>query len=216
MCLYFLFQAAIANYRELVRHAWSIDIADNMTWHFFPIGMKPPVDIPSFFANAKMSSTGSAASTFLADIHSDLRDLMSSREDVDRFLIRVAVKLESIKTVESTDAVVGIAGKSDNNDPSVIIHRQDPNQTHPFRQKEILGKIKKVGDKKMTSYVFQAIVWKYDMKTDKKYCWVAEEGVLTKYSSETVKLIRNLSTSDVDEAVAQYRDYRRNRRRHPV
>lgn len=207
MSLYLLLQAAIANYRDLVIHAWSIDIADDITWHLLPIGMTPPGDIASFFAKTAVSPAGSATSNFLADIRNDLVALTSSGEDVDRFLIKVEVRLESLKTVGSTDAVVGIAGKSDNNAPNVIIRRQDPNQTHPFRQKEVLGKIKKVGDKEMTSYVFQAIIWKYQLKRDGKYCWVADGGTLTKYSSETVKLIRSLSTSDVDEAIRQYRNH---------
>lgn len=214
--LYLLLQAAIANYRDLIRHAWSIDIADEMTWHLLPLGMKPPTNIQSFFAKTKMASTGSAASTFLADIHNDLRNLTSSDEDIDRFLIGVALKLESIKQVDSTDAVVGIAGKSGSDDPSVVVRRQDPNQSHPFRQTEILAKIKHVGDREMTSYVFQAITWKYRLKDDGKYCWVADGGVLTKYSPETLRLIKNLTANEVDDAVARYRNHLRSRKQRQV
>ena len=212
--LYLLLQAAIANYRDLISHAWSIDIADEMTWHLRPLGMKPPADIQSFFAKTKMTSTGSATSTFLADIHNDLRRLASCGEDIDRFLIGVSIKLTSIKQADSTDAVVGIDGKSGSDDPSVVVHRQDPNQTHPFRQKEILAKIKHIGDRKMTSHVFQAITWKYQLKIDSKYCWIAKEGVLTKYSSEVVKLMTTLTDRAVDEAVVGYRNHLRNRRQH--
>lgn len=210
--LYFIFQATIANYRDLLKDAWDIDIADEMTWHLLPIAMKPPTDIVSHLGRATESSDNSVASTFLSEIKDRLHGLMRSDGNVGRFLIRVTVALESIKKIDNANVVFGIDGKASSDDPSVVVRRQDPNQSHPFRQKDILAKIEQTGDKKLTSYVFQAIVWKYKLKTDIKYCWNANEGILTKYSSETVKLIQTLSAAEVEDVVAAYRDYCRKRR----
>ena len=210
--LYFIFQAAIANYRDLIKNTWNIDIADEMTWHLLPIAMKPPTDIVSHLGRATESSDNSVASRFLAEIKDQLNDLMMSDENVDRFLIRITVALESIKKIDDANVVVGIDGKAGGDDPSVVVRRQDPNQSHPFRQKDILARIEETGDKKLTSYVFQAIVWKYKLKTDIKYCWSASEGVLTRYSSATMKLIRTLSATEVEDAVAAYQDHCRKRR----
>lgn len=203
--LYFLFQAAIVNYRHLVEQAWSTDIAKEMTWHLLPIGITPPTDIVSFLDRVQESSDSSAVSTFLAEIGDILTELKSG-EHVDRFLIRATVQLESVKKTDQANIVIGVDSMSGDDAPGVVYRRQDPNQSHPFRQKDVLAKIERAGDKKLTSYVFQAIVWKYQLKSNSKYCWTAKEGILTRYSSETVILIQKLSAGDVEEAVTEYRD----------
>ena len=210
--LYFLFQAAIANYRDLLKYSWSIDIADEMTWHLLPIAMNPPSDIVSYLGRATESSDRSVASTFLAEVQDRLSELMTSDEDVDRFLIRVTVGLESVKKTDSANVVVGIGEKPDDDDPSIVVHKQDPNQSHPFRQMDVLARISQVGDRDLNRYVFQAIVWKYDLKNNDKYCWIAKEGVLTRYSSETVKLVRGLSAAEVAGAIDAYKVHRRAQR----
>lgn len=214
--LYLLYQAAIANYRDLVKEAWSMDIADDMTWHLLPIGMTPPHDVVSYLGRTRESLDNSAASMFLADIHNSLDDLMTSAENVDRFLLRVTIGLASIKKVDHADIIAGINRKSGGDDPSVAIRYQDPNKSHPFRQKEVLAKIKQVGDRKLTSHVFQAIVWKYQLKMNNRYSWSAHEGVLTRYSSDILNLIRKLSDSDVAAAVTDYKKHLHKRRHKQV
>ena len=210
--LYCLFQAAIVNYRDLIRHAWSIDIADEMSWHLLPIGMRPPTDIESYLAHATTASSRPVASTFLADIHTYLADLIQSGDDVDRFLVTVAIKLESVRSIDHADAVVGIDGNLHGDNPTVIGRTLDPNLSHPFRQKDVLAKLES-SQVKMTQHDFQAIVWTYKLKSQKKYCWIAKEGVLTRYSPEVLKLIRSLSDRDVQGAVVGYGEQLRERRR---
>lgn len=210
--LYLLFQAAIVNYRHLVMHGWSEDIADVMTWHLLPIGMTPSTDIVSYLGHAKESLEKSAASRFLAEIHNSIDDLMKSNENVDCFLLTVTVGLESIKKADHADVTVGIDGKYGSDDPSVAVRFQDPNRSHPFRQTEVLAKIEHVGDRRLTSHVFQTIVWKHQLRDNKRYCWSAYEGVLTRYSADILNLIRKLSHSDVEEAINDYKHHLRERR----
>lgn len=205
--LHLLLQAAIVNYRDLVKHIWSIDIADDMTWHVLPVGMKPPTDILSYLGHATKSSDKSVASTFLTKLYNSLNDLITSGEDIDRLLIKVTVGLESLKKADHANVVAGVNSVSGGDDSNLIIRQQDPNQSHPFRQTEVLAKVKQAGGRKLTQPVFQAIVRKYEMKSHIKYCWMASGKEVIKYSPEAVKLIGRLSASEVDEAVEEYRHY---------
>jgi len=117
------------------------------------------------------------------------------------------VKLESVKKIGEADAVVGIDATAGGTGPLVVTKTQDPNKTHPLRQKDIVEKVTSLQGHKFTSYVFQAIAWKHDLKSKAQYCWQASEGVLTKYSNDTVTFLKSLSAADVNAALTDYRAY---------
>ena len=62
-----------------------------------------------------------------------------------------------------------------------MVRTQDPNVTHPLRQKEVLEKVGTLHGRPITSHVFQAIAWHHDLKSKPQYCWRAQEGFLTRY-----------------------------------
>jgi hypothetical protein len=92
-----------------------------------------------------------------------------------------------------------------------VVRTQDPNVTHPLRQKEVLEKVGTLHGRPITSHVFQAIAWHHDLKSKPQYCWRAQEGVLTRYSNDVVAYMKRLTLADVDKARSAYRAHLRTR-----
>ena len=97
--------------------------------------------------------------------------------------------------------------------PLTVIHTQDPNITHPLRQKEVLEKTEMLHGQRFTSYTFQAVVWKHDLKENSQYCWKATEGVLTKYSNDILTFLKRLTQADIAVALSDYLQHQRVKRR---
>ena len=66
---------------------------------------------------------------------------------------------------------------------------------------------------RINSRVFQALVWKHNLKENPQYCWRAVEGVLTKYSNEVVTLVKRLSKADIEAATSDYSKHLATRRK---
>ncbi len=60
---------------------------------------------------------------------------------------------------------------------------------------------------RFTTYVCRAIIRHYDLKNNRQYCWVAKEGVLTRYSNDVLAFIKSKTQQEVNEAVTAYRAY---------
>ena len=121
------------------------------------------------------------------------------------------VQLQSVKKIGDADVVVGIAGAEEGGGPLSVEKRQDPNKTHPLRQTEVVETIGTLHGNTFTSYTFQAIAWKHNLKENSQYCWKATEGVLTRYSNDVVTYIKRLSPKDLEAALADYREHLRKR-----
>ena len=134
--------------------------------------------------------------------------LANDDQDTGRLLTIFDVKLESIKKIENADVVIGI--DQDSEGPLAIVRTQDPNKNHPLRQKDILEKIADLHRGKFTpnenfsSHVFQAILWKHNLKDNRQFCWESDEGALVKYSRDVVTFIRNLTENEIEVARVDY------------
>ena len=90
---------------------------------------------------------------------------------------------------------------------------QDPNITHPLRQKDVVEKIGNIHGVDFTPYKFQAVAWKYGLKEKQEYCWKSKVGVLTQYSLDVVAWIKRLTKSDIEGALKDYRDHLRSKQK---
>jgi hypothetical protein len=133
------------------------------------------------------------------------KEVQDAGADTGRLMTVFKVKLESTKKIDNADVVVGIDKAGVSSGPLAIVKTQDPNITHPLRQKEVLEGIGTLHGQRFTSHVFQALVWKHDLKNKPQYCWKATEGVLTRYSQDIVAWIRGLSAQQVQHALADYK-----------
>lgn len=211
--VYSLAQTSIVNYSDVLRGLFDIEIADQMNLRLLPLGIRPPIDAISYIQSASRMEEKSAFSEYLAELMQTVEDLKSANDDTGRLLTVFSINLESVKKIGDADAVVAV-----NNDPTLdgvqtVIRRQDPNQSHPFREKDVLSRIKELHGKPFTQHPFRAIVWKHGIKEQQQYCWVAKEGVLTKYSNDIIPFIKQLSEADVQESLDDYRQYLRSRRK---
>lgn len=209
--IYPLAQTSVVNFKDLLHESFGLDLSAELSWELLPIGLAPPID-PIAYIKGAHAATGpgsSALRSFLVELTRATDEVESAGLDTGRLLTIFRTKLESTKKIQKADLVVGVAAKESDDDVLIIEKPTDPNVTHPLRQKEILEKVGTLdGGVVFTSYIFQAILWKYGFKEQPPFCWQASEGVLTRYSPNLVARIRQLSPTEIQAAVGEYRQHR--------
>ena len=213
--IYALAQTSIINFRDFLRISFALEVGEEITWVLLPLGLAPPLDPIEYISQqSKKGGKGDAAiRQFLAELARAQRAVENAGEDTGRLLTRFTVKLESTKKIGKADVVVGVQKLADGEGPLTIERSMDPNITHPLRQKEVLAAVADLHGKRFTSHVFQAIVWKHAIKTNRQLCWEAKEGVLIRYSNDIVPWIKRLSPSEVDSVLAEYAAHQREQHR---
>ena len=183
-------------------------MASPAPWH------SAPIDVVSYLSgeDTQKLKCNSAVRQFLAQLAEAADEVNNAGGDRGRLMTVFNIKLESVKKIGEAGVVVGVERADSATGPLAIVKRQDPNVTHPLRQKDVVQEIGSLHGKTFTSHMFQAIAWKYRLKDNHQYCWRAQEGVLTKYSNHVVMFIKRLSKADVDVALTEYREYLRGRR----
>ena len=203
--LYSLSQTSIVNYRDVSKNSFDIDLADNINWRLLPLGIRPPIDALSYISGESSVPRSTAVRQFLSELVNAVNELKEVSQDTGRLLTIYDVKLESVKTIGDADVVIGISEET--NGPLAILRTQDPNKSHPLRQKEVLERIPSLHGYRFTSHKFQAVIWWYSLRERPQYCWRADEGILTKYSHDIVPFISQLTKGEVDSALDNYRKF---------
>ena len=211
LVVYSLSQTSIVNYRDVLYGSFDIDIASKMNWRLLPLGTRPPIDAISFIQGGAQADGTSVVGQYLSELSQAADELRSANEDTGRLLTVFNVKLESVKKIGDADAVVTVESSSTKDHPLAIVRRQDPDQSHPLRQMDVVSRIDTLHGRRFSTHTCQAIVWKHQIKQDPQYSWVAKEGVLTRYSNDFVTFIRQLTEAEVEEALEDYRQYIRMR-----
>jgi hypothetical protein len=201
-----LAQTSILNYRDLLLSIFGINLASEVNWRIMPLGAREPIDPIQFIERTTQShaKVRPAVRQYVDEILTTARELKTGGADTGRFLTVFNVKLESVKKIGDADVVVGVTKPAGEGGPLVVERTLDPNVSHPLRQKEVLQRITSLHGVQFTAHTFQAIVWKYGLKDDRRYCWRATEGVLTKYSNDVVPFIQRLTDADVKAALTDY------------
>lgn len=212
--LHALAQTSIANFKDLLKGAFDVDLGAEITWQLLPLGLRSPLD-PIEYISGKITGDrkrdSPAVRQFLGELAAATREVQNAGADTGRLLTAFSVKLESTKKIQDADVVVGVTKAGDVPGPLTVVKAVDPNISHPLRQTEIVQKIPTLHGKPFTAHVFQAIAWKHQLKTQPQYCWQAKEGVLTRYSNEVVAWIGSLTVSQVDDAIKDRRTFLRQR-----
>ncbi len=211
--VYALAQTCIKNFRDVMEGIFNHQLEAEITWQLLPLGIQPPVDVVSYISGTglKGPTNNSAVRQFLAQLAKAAQEVKEAGKDNGRLMTVFNIKLESVKKVGDADVVVGVQKADGTDGPLAIIKTQDPNVTHPLRQKEVVEAVGTLHGKPFTGYVFQVIAWKHGLKDNPQYCWKAREGVLTKYSNDVVTFIKRLSAADVEAALKDYRAFLRTR-----
>jgi len=210
--VYALLQTSIINFRDVLEKTFGQKLEEEVNWKLLPLGIEPPLDPLTYISSKAEPAKSSAVKQFLAELADATKEVTLAGSDTGRLLTIFNVKLESVKKVESADLVAGVGDPAGKDGPLFVTRTQDPNITHPLRQREIVDAIESLHDRPFTQYTFQAIVWKHDLKSSRQYCWEAREGTLTKYSNDVLTFIKRLSSADVGAALTDYREHLRARR----
>ena len=207
--LYALAQTSIMNYRDVLLDVFGIRLENKINWQLLPLGIRPPIDVVTYLAGKREVAATSAVSQFLSELMKVTEEVRNAEQDTGRLLTIFDVKLESVRKIGDADIVIGVERDENVGDLLAITRTQDPNKSHPLRQTEVLEEIDALHGKPFTSHTFQAIVWKYNIREKRQYCWRASEGVLTKYSNDVLAFIRNLTAADLRAALTDYGEHRR-------
>ena len=213
--IYALAQTSIKNFRDLLDSVFGIQLEDEINWHLLPLGIRPPVD-PVAYISGRVANGGNkskAVTQFLSELAEAAAEVKEAGADNGRLLTIFSVKLESVKKIGDVELVVGVKKASAASGPLAVVRTQDPNVTHPLRQKDLLEQIGVLHAKPFSGHVFQAIAWKHDLKSNPRYCWRAKEGVLTRWSNDVVAWVKRLKAGEVDAALTDYREYLRAKQR---
>jgi len=206
--LYELAQTSIINYKDFLEIGFAKDITTEVTLTLLPLAFQTPV---SPIKTLKKPSKNIYVNNFQKSLEETVTKLESENHDTGRLLSIFNIRLESVKKISSADFTVGI----DNTEKNKIVHRRtDPNKTHPYRMKDIVSTKKnqkaqgmkiKYGETKLTSYVFQAIIFEKNICSNKSYCWVENSNNTKKYSYEFINFLKSLNEAQVNKAISQYK-----------
>ncbi len=211
--IYALAQTSIVNFKDLVAEAFEVDLGKEITWQLLPLGMNAPLDPIEYIGGQEIEGNKNASPVrqFIAELAKATKEIRKAGEDTGRLLTVFKVKLESTKKIGSADVLVGVGAANAVEGPLAIVKTVDPNITHPLRQTEVIEQIETLHGRRFTGHIFQAIAWKHKLKSNPTFCWQAKEGVLTRYSQDTVSYIGRLTPADLDAALKDYREYFRTR-----
>lgn len=212
--LYGLLQTCIVNYKDLMLAAFDKNIANEANIQLLPLSFGIQPDPIHFLQKAKANPPKSReVASFISAILSITQELESHSIDTARFLTSFGVSLQSVKKVSAADIVVGIDKNADGSAPTVIEKRINPNVSHEETQASIVksldGAVKGV---RFTTFTFQAVVWKLQIKHKPHLCWSARNGAVTWYSSEVISLIKRLSEQEIESTVEEFKQHKRTSR----
>jgi hypothetical protein len=203
--VYSLMQTAIHNYRDLAQSVFGKDLADEITWEILPLGIRTPIDPVQYLQSATDSdgqyNTSNAVGDFIDIIRSAQSQAAEDGTDINRVLTLYSVNLQSTKKLTDAHLVVGVKGDEDAGSATVIHRRQDPNETHPLRQMDVLPLIR--AELKVSPHTFQAITRVRNLRVNPRYCWQDGAVNLVRWSREVVTYINRLSLSEIETILAE-------------
>lgn len=203
--IYGLAQTSIVNYRDLVEEIFKIDIANEVNICLLPLSFSTPPDPITFLGKNNNQKPEVAQFQFLSIISDTTKNLEKENIDTGRFLTVFSVSLQSIKKVKSADIIVGINSEQ-SDDLVVITKKQDPNKSHPLRQKDVLGQIGgNLHNINFTSHTFHAVISFFKIKEKDTMCWKNEITNTYQYSQELVIFLRKLTQVQIEQALETYK-----------
>jgi hypothetical protein len=207
--IYDLVQTSIINYRDILKHFFDMELANEISINLLPLSFRPPIDPISYLKSDNISKEKKGVITqFRKEIIESIQSLEHEGIDTGRLITTYKVKLESVKKVESSDIIVGIASSDDIGENPLIIERKtDPNKTHPLIQRDIIKKFDTLQGTDFTQYVFQAIIRKYNIKENPVFCWIDTHTDRPYYSQDIFSFLKKLTAFEIEQAIEEYRIY---------
>jgi hypothetical protein len=201
--VYGLAQTSIVNYRDLVNYWFRVDIADKINISLLPLSFRVGPDPVEYIKRASSEAgVNEELCMYLKSITDTTQELESAGVDTGRFLTVFRVNLQSSKKIQTADITAKV-GENDDSAATMITRVLDPNVSHPNLRKDIVGKDSKFGIV-FNSYTFDALVRRYKLKENQTLCWKNSRTNTFQYSQELVNLMKQYSSSEIEEARRMY------------
>jgi hypothetical protein len=205
--VYMLAQTSIKNYHDMQVAIFGVGMDDEINWELLPLSFAPSKQAIDYLSGSadRSSENNPAVQDFLQSLRDSSKNLEASEGDTGRLLTIIDVSLHSTKKLKSADIAMGIQSSDSGSYTGAIVvsKKVDPNDSYPFRQKELLSAASKKG-KELTPYDFQSIVYKYNMRPDTNYCWKDKLVNTYRWSPAALQFVLSLTDSEIQEARAEY------------
>ena len=201
--VYGLAQTSIVNYRDIVNEVFGKDIASEINISLLPLSFSAPPDPIQFLGSkAKYSQ---AVSEFMKMISDTTVELEKEGIDTGRFLTVFEVSLQSTKKIKSAHIIARIDNSSSSG-VLLVSKKVAPNKSHSLSATKVIQSIGgMVAGLNFTSYTFQAIIWKYSIKENDRFCWKNEHANTFQYSNDLVVWVKKLSSEEIQSALDAYK-----------
>jgi EC042_2821-lke REase/Protein of unknown function (DUF3644) len=207
--IYPFLQQNVLNYRDFMLAKFKKDLADSMTWQLLPLGATAPADAVQFMRVDKNATMVVEVQQFVDELRRFMNEAESAGSDLARVATVYDINMRSVKKMTSADLVVAVSPTADG---QVVVSKTDPNQTHPFSMTELLTKVSEKRDgRELTTYDYQAICWKEEMRNNTKYAWKHSNGTSHVWSGDAVTFFASLADEQYDQVRAEYKAFMRAR-----
>lgn len=202
--IYAIAQASIKNFRDFVVEIFEQDISNEVNLVLLPLTFNQPPDFVEYFRNVSKASY----SPFVKELFAVLQELGNiGNSEHSRLITRCYIKLESAKDITHADIVASKGGEGDTH---LVLKPVNPDDSHPFFQKDIIGDGKSQQHKRLkrslSSYQFQVLLWKYKIKQDSAFCWQSKKGGSPRYSQKIFEFLNGISNEELKVAGKEYRE----------
>jgi hypothetical protein len=212
IALYFLSQTCISNFRDIMKHVFSIKLEDYINWRLLPLGVNVP-DSPLSFLSKEKEKISPVLSDFIVRLEASVDQLDAASIDTKRLLTGLSIKLVSSKKIEKADFLVGVGKGSDSSRTTLVNKKVDPNVTHPFRMMDVQSKIgSSLSGVRFTRNTLIALIHHYKVRENETYYWSSTKGQLKTYSHEFVAFLKTLNAEEIEEAVSAYKEHQTKKR----
>lgn len=205
--IYPFLQQNVLNFRDFILAKFRKDLADSMTWQLLPLGASAPADAVQFMKVNKDSAMVDVVAQFIADLRGYMDEAEATGSDMSRVATIYDINLQSVKKMTSADLAVAVSSTADGR---IVLKKTDPNQTHPFSMSELIKKVnQRRSGRNLTTYDYQAICWKEDLRRNPRYAWKHGNSASCVWSGDALNYLASQPDQYYDRIRQEYRDYLR-------
>lgn len=204
--VYYLMQQSVINYRDLLLEVFGKDISGEMTWQLLPLGATAPPEDVSFLNPTPQRPAVQEAQNFIDHLRERVKNVEDEGGDTGRVATVYDVHMKSVKKYGSRDLLVGVDQESDGR---IVFKDRDSRDTHPYTMQQMLDRANALvmgGRRLLTSYDYQVMCWKHDLRGDPKFYWKHENQPTPLWSESAALWFSRLDDKELEAARAEYRD----------
>jgi len=202
--VYLLMQQSVINFKDLLLQTFGKDISKEMTWQLLPLGAAPPPEDVSFLDPKPARPAVQEAQDFIDHLRTRVEKIEESDGDPGRVATVYDVHMQSVKKYNSRDLLVGV---DQGTDGRIIFKDRDARDTHPYTMQTMIDRaneLRKNDPRTITSYDYQAMCWKHDLRNDSKFYWKHENQPTALWSEAAAVWFSKLDNNQLAEARKQY------------